>query len=226
MARRPPRPHATTLQTLHAGLRHCPCCGNPMWAASHNYRTVTTVAGVRRLPLTMRRGIPPACPQLQRPDRPEEAGRRALPKHECGLDVLPWIGPWRAAQPRSVPASHPEVGHRRVALAPRTVLSRLARDDARVALSRTAPARLPRITATQGRGILALDGWQPDGGPAGLWVLRDGLASEVLLARRLLSAPQEDLAELRREVTQALGGPSVGGLSDGPAALRGAGDTA
>jgi hypothetical protein len=56
-------------------LRHCPCCGTPRWAAYHHYRTVTTLSGVLRLPLKMRRCIPPAGPQFQRPYRPEEEGR-------------------------------------------------------------------------------------------------------------------------------------------------------
>ena len=42
MARTTPRPTPTTTQTLQPILRHCPCCGEPMWAAYHNYRTVTT----------------------------------------------------------------------------------------------------------------------------------------------------------------------------------------
>ena len=226
MARRTPRPHPTTSHTLQACLRHCPCGGNPLWAAYPNSRTVTTWSGVLRLPRTMRRGIPPACPQLQRPSRPAEAGRLAVPKHACGLDVIPVRGTWRSAQPRSVPEIPQAVGPRRVALAPRTVLHLLERSDARVALSLTDTARLPRLTAPQGRVILALDGWPPDVGHEVRWGRRDGLSREGLLARRMLSATQEDRAELRREVKQALGGPIVGGLSDGPAALRGAGETA
>ena len=210
MARITPRPHPTTIQTLQACLRHCPCCGNPMWAAYHNYRTVTTLSGVLRLTLKIRRCITPACPQFQRPYRPEEEGRLALPKHEFGLDVITLIGTWRYAQHRSVPEIHQELGHRRVALAPRTVLNLLERYDELVALSLTDTARLQRITETQGRVILALDGLQPDVGHEVLWVLRDCLSSEVLLARSMLSATQEDLAELLREVKQALGVPIVG----------------
>ena len=82
MARSTPRPHPTTTQTLQSCLRHCPCCGNPMWVAYHNYRTVTTLSGVLRLTLKIRRCLTPACPQFQRPYRPEEEGRLALPKHE------------------------------------------------------------------------------------------------------------------------------------------------
>jgi hypothetical protein len=80
------------------------------------------------------------------------------------------------------------------------------------------PRWLQRVTTTYGRVILALDGLQPDVGHEVLWVVRDCLSSEVLLA--LLSATQDDLATLLREVTQALGVPIVGGISDGQPSLR------
>jgi hypothetical protein len=59
-----------------------------------------------------------------------------------------------------------------------------------------------------------------------LWVLRDGLSSEVLLTRSLLSATQDDLADRLREVTQALRVPIVGVISDGQPSLRRAVETA
>jgi hypothetical protein len=220
MARRTPRPHPTMTQTLQSFLRHCPCCGNPMWAAYHNYRTVTTLSGVLRLTLKIRRCITTACPQFQRPYRPEEEGRLALPKHEFGLDVITLIGTLRYAQHRSVPEIHRELGHRRVALAPRTVLNLLERYDELVALSLTDTARLQRLTEAQGRVILALDGLQPDVGHEVLWVLRDCLSSEVLLARSLLSATQADLADLLRAVKQALQVPIAGVISDGQLSIR------
>ena len=89
-----------------------------------------------------------------------------------------------------------------------------------VALSLTDPLRLQQITHAQGRIILALDGLQPDVGHEVLWVLRDCLSAEVLLARSLLSATQDDLADLIDSVRQALGVPIGGGISDGQPSLR------
>lgn len=183
MARLTPRPRSTTTQTLSPILRHGPLCGNAMWAASHHDRTVTTLTGVRRLTLKIRRCMTPACPQFQQPYRPEEEGRLVLPKHACGLDVIALVGTWRDTPPRSVPAIHQELVRRRVAIAPRTVQHLLERDEALVTLSLRETTRLQHITAAQGRIILALDGRQPDGGHAVLWVLRDCLSTEVLLAR-------------------------------------------
>src|SRR6266566_10165411 len=61
------------------------------------------------------------------------------------------------------------------------------------ALSLQDTTRLQRITQVRGRIILALDGLQPDVGHEVLWVLRDCLSGEILLARSLLSATQDDL---------------------------------
>src|SRR6266511_2041266 len=164
MARTTPRPQPTSVQTLQPMLRHCPLCGHPMWAAYYNDRSVTTLTGVLRLPLKIRRGITPACPQFQKPYRPEEEGRFALPTHEFGLDVIALVGPRRYAQHRSVPEIPQEVRRRHVVMAPRTVLHLLERDAELVALSWADPPRLPQITHAHGRVILALDGRQPDVG--------------------------------------------------------------
>lgn len=53
-----------------------------------------------------------------------------------------------------------------------------------------------------------------------LWVLRDTLSGEVLLARSLDSARNEDLAELLREVKNALPVPIKGVISDAQRPIR------
>jgi hypothetical protein len=222
MARTTPRPCPTATQTLTPLTRHCSVCGNTMWAAYHNYRTITTLTDVLRLTLQIRRCLTPTCPRFQHPYRPEAEGRLALPKHEFGLDVIALVGTLRHAQHRSVPEIHQELAQRRIAIAPRTVLHLLERYDELVALSLADPLRLQQVTQVHGRVILALDGLQPDVGHEVLWVLRDCLAAEVLLARSLLSATQDDLADLIREVKQALGVPIVGVISDGQSSIRGA----
>ncbi len=193
-----------------------------MWAAYHNYRTITTLEDVLHLTLQIRRCLNRACPQFHRPYRPEAEGRLALPKHEFGLDVIAWIGTLRYAQHRSLPEIHQHLRHRGVAIAPRTVTHLLERYDELLTLALTDTARLQRITQAQGRVILALDGLQPDVGHEVLWVLRDCLSGEVLLARSLLSATQADLAALLRTVRQTVQVPIVGIISDGQLSIRGA----
>jgi hypothetical protein len=145
-----------------------------------------------------------------------------LPKHAFGLDGIAWVGTLRSAQHRSLPAIHPHLRSRGVAMAPRTVRPLRERYDALRTLSRTATARLQRLTQAQGRGMLARDGLQPDVGHEVLWVRRDGLSGAVLLARRVLSAPQPDLAVLLRSGRQNVPVPLVGLGSDGQLSLRGA----
>lgn len=66
-----------------------------MWAAYHNYRTITTRSAVARPTLQIRRCRNTTCPKFQRPYRPEAERRLALSKHEFGLDVLARIGALR-----------------------------------------------------------------------------------------------------------------------------------
>jgi len=91
-----------------------------------------------------------------------------------------------------------------------------------LALSTSDVRRPRRITAKAGRVILAIDGLQPDVGHEVLWVIRDVLSGEVLLARSLLSSCQGDLAKLLREVKEALPVPIAGVVSDGQASIRNA----
>lgn len=193
-----------------------------MWAAYHNYRTITTLDDVVHLTLQIRRCLNRTCPQFRRPYRPEAEGRLALPKHEFGLDVIACVGTLRYAQHRSLPEIYQHLRHRGMAVAPRTVTHLLERYDELLTLALTDTARLQRITQAQGRVILALDGLQPDVGHEVLWVLRDCLCGEVLLARSLLSATQPDLAVLLRTVRQSLPVPIVGIVSDGQLSIRGA----
>jgi hypothetical protein len=222
MARTTPRPPPTATRTLPPLGRHCPLCGEALWAAYHHSRTITPLDDVGPLTLQIRRCLTRVCPPFRRPSRPEEAGRLAWPKPEVGLDVIAYVGTLRYAQHRSRPAIPQDLHHRGVAVAPRTVTPLRERDAELRTLSRTDPARLQRITPAQGRGILALDGRHPDVGHEVRGGLRDGLSGEVLLARRLWSAPQPALAVLLRTVRHNVPGPIVGSMSDGPLSLRGA----
>ncbi len=74
----------------------------------------------------------------------------------------------------------------------------------------------------QGRVILALDGLQPDVGHEVLWVVREVISGEILVARALLSSSQEDLAVLLREAKEMLPAEvAVSGIiSDGQLSIR------
>ena len=68
--------------------------------------------------------------------------------------------------------------------------------------------------------MLAIDGLQPDLGQEVLWVIRECVSGEVLLARPLLSGTESDVAAVFREVLQLLPVPVVGVISDGQQSLR------
>jgi hypothetical protein len=191
-----------------------------MWAEYDNFRTVTTLEGVVRLRLKIRRCANRACERFHKPYRPEEEGRMALPQHEFGLDVIALTGTLRYGKHRSVPEIHEQLTGRAVAVSQRTVTNLLDRYDELVALSLADDSRLQQITTTQGRVILAIDGLQPDVGHEVLWIVRDCLSGEVLVARSLLSATQDDLAELIHSVEGALEVPIVGVISDGQHSIR------
>jgi hypothetical protein len=222
MARLTPRPVPTEMQTLKPLLRYCPTCGETLWAAYHNYRTITTLEAVLGLTLQIRRCLNQACPHVHHPHRPEQEGRLALPKHEFGLDVIAFVGQQRYGYHRSGAEIHQALRERGVAVAPRTVTTLLERYDELVTLSLQDTTRLHRITQVRGRIISALDGLQPEVGHEVLWVLRDCLSGEVLLARSLLSATHDDLAPLVQEVQQALPVPIVGVITDGQPSIRAA----
>lgn len=220
MARTQRRPCPTRAQILSPVTSHCPACGHQFWTAYANYRTVTTLDAVTRLTLYVRRCPNPACQRYHRPFRPEAEPHFALPHHEFGLDVLTLVGRLRHAEHRSVPEIHRELLRRGVAVAERTVSNLLDRYDELRALATADPKRLRPLLRDQGRVVLAIDGLQPDVGHEVLWVLRDCLSGEVLLARSLLSATIADLSALLVEVRAALPVPITGVISDGQDSIR------
>ena len=220
--RRRPRPQPDRALTLTPVTVDCPECGHRTYADYNNFRTITTLDGVIRLTLTIRRCPDPACSRFLRPYRPEAEPHFALPYHEFGLDVMALVGRLRYAEHRSIPEIHRELTRRGIVVAQRTVTNLLDRYDELRALATADPERLGPLLRPQGRVILAIDGLQPDVGHEVLWVLRDCLSGEILLAKSLLSSTAKDLAGLITQVKKALPVPITGAVSDGQESLRNA----
>src|SRR6478736_920459 len=176
MARTAPRARPDREQVLETVHAHCPACGGRLRHRYDNRHTVTTLAGLVRLRLRIRRCEDPGCARHRRPYRPEAEGALVLPQHEFGLDVIALVGALRYREHRGVPEIH------------RALLDRY---DELVATSLDDDDRLRAVLAGQGRAILALDGLQPDVGHEVLWVVRECLSGGVLLARSLLSSTGE-----------------------------------
>src|SRR5215204_5397482 len=200
--------------------QRCPGCGGHLRLRYENRRTLVTLSGAVRLRLRIRRCEAPDCPRFHIPYRPEAEGALALPRHEFGLDVIALVGLLRHREHRSVPEIHAALRERGVAIAERSVTNLLDRYDELLATALTGTRRLRRVLKRQGGVILALDGLQPDVGHEVLWVVRDCLSGEVLLARSLLSGRAADLAPLLREVAEAVGVPVAGVISDGQTSIR------
>ena len=112
--RQRPRPQPDRALTLTPVIRDCPECQHRTYADYQNYRTITTLDGVIRLTLTIRRCPNPACSRFLRPYRPEAEPHFALPYHEFGLDVMTSVGRLRYLEHRSIPEIHRELIRRKL----------------------------------------------------------------------------------------------------------------
>lgn len=222
MPRTKPRPEPASRMTLDCCHERCWVCGEPMWVAYHTHRTVYTLDGLVGLTLPVRRCRNPGCERYHKPYRPEEEGHYALPHGEFGLDVIALVGNLRYSRHRSVPEIHQELLGRKVGISERAVTEQLRRYEELVALRVADGNRLRALLAEQGSVVLALDGLQPDVGHEVLWVLRDCLCGEILLARSLLGGSEAELAPLLEEVRAALPVPIRGVISDGQRSIRNA----
>lgn len=220
MARRTPQPEASREEVLECVQQTCPWCGGWMWNKYDNVRRVRTLEGVVQLRLKVRRCATPECERFCQPYRPEAEGKWALPQQEFGLDVIAWVGCLRYQEHRSVPQIHQRLQQRGVSVSERTVSNLLARYDELVSLEMGNRERIGKIVAQQSQVILAIDGLQPQVGHEVLWVIREVVSGELLLARSLLSSSSEDLAAILEEVKQGLKMPIVGVVSDGQVSIR------
>jgi len=226
MARKYARPVATHYHLLTPRQTHCPHCGSRLWVASHSERTILTLEGLCHFTVVVRWCRQRTCPRYHRPFRPEAEGAIALPKAEIGLDVIALVGRLRFAEHRSVPEIHQLLHQRGLALAQRSVTNLLYRYEELLALSVADHTRLRERLTAQGQVILALDGLQPDVGHEVLWVVRDCISGEILLARSLLSGREAELVTLLQGVADALPVPIRAVISDGQHSIRKAVQTA
>jgi hypothetical protein len=220
MARTAARARADREEVLWPVQTACPVCARRMRVRYENHRTLETLSGRVRLRLKIRRCERFDCARRHRPYRPEAETAIALPEHEFGLDVIALVGRLRHRDHRSIPEIHTILRERGVEIAERSVTNLLDRYDELLATSLTDSTRLRGLLAAQGRVILAIDGLQPDAGHEVLWVVRDCISGEVLLARALLSSAATDLIALLQEVASAVGVPVTGVVSDGQASIR------
>jgi hypothetical protein len=225
MSRKQGRPKASQEATLDVLEKACRSCGERLQMARHKQRKVTTLQGVYQLRIKVYQCVNRGCARFGKTCRPEEEGRWALPHGECGLDVIALVGTQRYREQRSIPQIHEELLRRGVQIAQRTVTDQLYRYEELLALHLADPERLRQKLQEHQQVVLSIDGLQPDVGHEVLWVLRDCCSEEVLLARSLLGAREDDLVPLLEEVSalcKALDIAIVGVVSDGQQSIRNA----
>jgi hypothetical protein len=191
-----------------------------MWNKYDNFRRVRTLEGVVQLRLKVRRCATPECKRFCQAYRPESEGKWALPQHEFGLDVIALVGSLRYQEHRSVSQIHQVLEHKGIRVSERTVSNLLNRYDELLSLHLSDSERISNIVAQQSQVILAIDGMQPNVGHEVLWLIREVLSGEILLAKPLLSSSSEDLAPLLKQVKQQLSVPIVAVVSDGQCSIR------
>ena len=108
---------------------NCPECQHRTCADYNNFRAISTLDGVFRLTLTIRRMPQSGLLRFLRPYRPEAELHFAWPYHEFGLDVMALVGRLRHVEHRSIPEIHRELTHRGLIFAERTVTNLLDRSD-------------------------------------------------------------------------------------------------
>ena len=177
--------------------------------AYNSRRKVVTLEGIVQLRIAICQCHTLTCPQYHVRYHPEEEGRWALPHGEFGLDVIALIGAWRFQEHRSVPEMHQRLQARGLMISERAVTHLMHRYEELVTLRITDQEQIKTRLQKQGQVILALDGLQPDVGHEVLWVVRDCLSEEILLARPLLSSTQGD-------ITAMAGSQAAFGASQGP----------
>jgi len=222
MARKHPQPEATRQEVLDCVHRRCPACGRRRHYRYDNYRRVRTLTGVVQLRLKIYRCVHQDCHLTGQSYRPEQEGFWALPQHEFGLDVIAAVGQSRYRDHRSIPEIHRQLVGQGLTISLRSVSHLLSRYDELVSLQVNDLERRRSLFERQRHVVLAIDGLQPQVGHEVLWVIRDCISGEILLACPLLSSTQRDLAQLLERVIAQLPVPIVGVVSDGQHSIRNA----
>ena len=220
MARKTVLPSTDTQIVLECLNYHCPSCGRKMWRDYDNERTVRTLGGIVQLKLKLRRCHNPDCSRYKKPYRPETEGNWSLPVHEFGLDVIAYIGALRYQEHRSVTQIHQSLREKGVIISSRSVSNLLDRYDELLAVSLTETERLKQLLSKQEYVILAIDGMQPDVGHEVLWVIRDCVSQEILLAKTILSSKAEELKQILAQIAENLPVPIKGIVSDGQQSIQ------
>jgi len=167
-----------------------------MWVAYHSQRTVQTLDDLVLLTVVVCSCCTTTGEHSIAFTHPEEEGRWVLPQGEIGLDVIALVGRLSYGEHRSITEIHQSLRAREISLCESTVLHLVHRYEELVSLHINDARRLQARLSQQGSVRLEPIKRQPDVGHEVLWLIRDTISGEILLARALLSSAHEDIATL------------------------------
>jgi len=205
---------------------NCPDCGCLLTIQQHRRRPLQTLEARQILVMKDRRCCNPECPGARALYRPLDPNRLLLRDCEFGLDVIAFVGESRQHRNMSFPTIHTELAEKHGVIiserhVPNLFRLYLALVDCRTARDEVVQARLGQ----QGTLILSGDAVRFDDVSPAVYVVREVVSGEILVAARLKQASEEALAEMLAPIRD-MGVPVVGTICDKEKALLGAFETA
>jgi hypothetical protein len=193
---------------------HCRKCGQRLHFAYRSDRHVAFLTNRQEILYDVRQCPNPRCEGFDNRYVPQGVGAGVLKKYEYGLDVIAFIGQERLRKH----ATFPDLGATLRQTYGVPISDRRVQDlfDVYMALISTDitedPARLAKLRA-QGKILLGIDAAQPDMEAESLWIFRDTLSEEILLAFTSASADASLLPPYLKKI-KTLRVPVTGVISD------------
>lgn len=200
---------------LEPEMTQCRKCGRKLRFAYRSDRHVAFLNNRQEIVYDVKHCTHPGCEGPDNRYVPQGVSVGTLRKYEFGLDVIAFIGQQRLSKH----ATFPDIGATLRQAHGVPICDRRVQDlfDVYMALISTDiaedPVRLGKLKA-QGKIILGIDAAQPDMDAESLWVFRDTLSEEILLAFSARAADASLLPPYLRKI-KALRVPVTGVISDG-----------
>jgi hypothetical protein len=199
-------------------LKLCPHCHQPLKRSHIAWKKhVFTLKETLHITSFAYRCPNKVCPKPQEIHRSAEAEMLSLKYYQFSIDVIAKVGHLYFKEHNTIDQITQTLRKLQISRSEVNLLY-----QAYLALTTASrqqdTAYLDKIRANGGI-VLSLDGVQPEKGNETLWILKDHLTGQTLLARNLQSADKDSIASLLKEV-KASGIPVKGVISDGQRSIR------
>jgi hypothetical protein len=199
----------------------CPHCNKPLQrshiAWSKNIITLNSIFHVTSLAYKCSNTI---CLEPKAIYRCMEAETLSLKHYQFSLDVIAKVGHLRFNEHKTIRQIRCILKQRFKLKISRSEINLLCQVYlALIKANRQQDTDFIEKLQSNGGIVLSIDGVQPEKGNETLWILRDMLTGETLLARNLQSADKDSIASLLKEIKN-LKVPIKGVISDGQRSIR------